>query len=131
MTRSTCYLVALAIVVLLAGCAHRSSSNGVAGSEDKPVGAHFSKSQAIEIGKRAAERFGAKLTEYGEPTATYRSGNPQLFSFMVVEGPGEPAPGDHVWVIDFGWGRHSNYPGGDLTVYVDDKTGRARLAPSM
>ena len=131
MTRSTYHLVAVAFALLFAGCAYRSPSNGVTGSEDRPAGAHFSKSQAIEIGKRAAERFGAKLTEYAEPTASYRPGNPQLFSFMVVEGPGEPPPGDHVWVVGFGWGRHSNYPGGDLTVYVDDKTGRARLAPSM
>jgi hypothetical protein len=131
MTRSTYQLVVVAFALLLAGCAHRPHSNGGAGSGDRPAGAHFSKSQAIQIGKRAAERFGAKLSEYGEPTATYRPGDPQLFSFMVVEGPGESPAGDHVWVISFGWGRNSNYPGGDLTVYVDDKTGSARLAPSM
>lgn len=131
MTRITYHLLVVAFALLLAGCAHRSPSNRVAGLEDRPVGAQFSKSQAIQIGKRAAERFGVKLNEYGEPTAAYRPGNPLLFSSMVVEGPGEPPPGDHVWVIDFGWARNRNYPGGDLTVYVDDKTGRARLAPSM
>ncbi len=71
------------------------------------------------------------MSQYAEPTAMYRPSNPNLFSVLVVEGLGEPPPGDHVWVVDFGWGRNSNYPGGDLSVYVDDKTGRARFAPSM
>jgi len=61
----------------------------------------------------------------------YRPSDPKLFSVHVVAGPDEPLPGDHVWVVDFGWGRNSNYPGGDLSVRVDDKTGRACIAPSM
>jgi hypothetical protein len=57
MTRSTYHFLALVFAVLCAGCAHRSSSTGVADSEDRLAGTRFSKSQAIEIGKRAAERL--------------------------------------------------------------------------
>ena len=120
-----------AFTLLLTSCAHHLPSAQTQSFEEKPAGAHLSKSQAVQIAKRAAVRLGAKLNEYAEPTATYRSSNPKLSSFMFGEGPGEPSPGDHVWVVDFGWGVKSNYPGGDLTVYVDDKTGRAQFSPSM
>jgi len=131
MTRHHYYIAAVAFMLLFAGCAHRVSPTQAQGSEQRPTGAHLSMSQAIQIAKRAAERFGADLSQYAEPAARYRPSDPKLFSVLVVEGPGEPPPGDHMWVIDFGWGRSSNYPGGDLMVWVDDKTGRARFAPSM
>lgn len=38
---------------------------------------------------------------------------------------------DHIWVVHFGFGPKNNYPGGDFMVYVDDKTGRSRLAGGM
>ena len=31
-------------------------------------------------------------SQYVEPTAVYRPSNPNLFSVLVVEGPGEPPP---------------------------------------
>ena len=131
MTRHHFYIAAVAFTLLLTGCAHRVSSTQAEGPERRPVGPHLSKSQAIQIAERAAQRLGADLSQYVEPTAVYRPSNPNLFSVLVVEGPGEPPPGDHVWVVHFGWGRNSNCPGGDLSIYVDDKTGRARFAPSM
>ncbi len=131
MTRHYCHIAAAALMLLLTGCAHHAPSSQPQASPERPVGAHLSRSQAIQIAKRAAQRIGVNLTQYAEPTARYRPSDPKLFSVHVVEGPGEPLPGDHVWVIDFGWGRNSYYPGGDLSVYVDDKTGRARFAPSM
>ncbi len=71
------------------------------------------------------------MNEFAAPTARYRASDPKMFSLLVGEQPGGPPPGDHVWVIDFGWGVNSYYPGGDLSVYVDDKTGHAGFAPSM
>ncbi len=130
MIRQYYNIAVVAFILLLPGCAHRSPTQPQ-GSDQRPVGAHLNKSQAIQIAKRAAERLGADLRQYAEPAASYRPSDPKLFSVFVVEGPGEPPPGDHVWVVDFGWGRNSNYPGGDLMIYVDDKTGRARFAPSM
>jgi hypothetical protein len=130
----TCYyrhIAAVTLMLLLTGCAHHVPSSEAQGSAQRPVGAQLSKSQAIQIAKRAAQRIEVDLTQYAEPTAMYRASDPKLFSIHVVEGPREPLPGDHVWVVDFGWGRNSNYPGGDLSVYVDDKTGRACFSPSM
>lgn len=118
-------------MLLLTGCAHHVPCPERPGSEQKPAGAHLNRTKAIQIAKRAAERLGADLSRFAEPTAKYRQSDSMLFSGIVVEGPGEPSPGDHVWVVNFGWGRTSNSPGGDLSVYVDDKTGRARIAPSM
>lgn len=131
MTRHYYNIAAVAFILLLTGCAHRLSPTQAQGFEQRPAGAHLSESRAIQIAKRAAERLGADLSQYAEPAVSYRPSDPKLFSFFMVEGPGEPPPGDHVWVVNFGWGRNSNYPGGDLCVYVDDKTGRARFAPSM
>jgi hypothetical protein len=131
MTRYYYQLAAAALVLLLVGCAHRGVSRQARGLDDRPVGARLSESQAIEIAKRAVERLGAKLNEYAVPTARYRPSDPKMFSLLVVEQPGGPPPGDHVWVIDFGWEVNSYYPGGDLSVYIDDKTGRAGFAPSM
>ena len=131
MTRYYYQLAAAALALLLVGCAHRSGSSQARGYDDKPVGAHLSRSQAIEIAKRAAEGSGAKLNEFAAPTARYRPSDPKIFSLLVGKAPGEPPTGDHVWVIDFGWGVNSYYPGGELSVYVDDKTGRAGFAPSM
>ena len=122
---------ALAFVLLLAGCAHRLPADQAQGSDDRPGGAHFSKSQAIGIASRAAERSGAKLSEYAAPTASYRPSDGKLFSIPVVEGPGEPPAGNRMWVIHFGWGPTRNYPGGDFIVFVDDKTGRARVEGGM
>ena len=131
MIRHHCHIAALAFIVVLTGCAHPGSSPQGNGSERRPVGARLSKPKAVQIAKRAAQRVGADLSQYAEPSATYEPSDPKLFSFYVLEGPGEAPPGNHVWVVNFGWGRNSNYPGGDLCIYVDDKTGRARIAPSM
>ena len=121
-----------ALTLLPIACAHRPPSLQAKSSNEKPTGAHLSRSQAIEIAKRAVERrLKANLSEYAEPKATYRPSDPKMFGFWVVEGPGEAAPGDHVWVVDFGYGSKSNYPGGNLALEVDDKTGRAAFLPSM
>ncbi len=131
MIRSFYQFTALAIALLLAGCAHRPLSSQTEPVDEKPAGAHLSKSQAIQIARRSAERMGAKLVEYAEPTANFRPSDPKTFSLPIVEGPGEPPPGDHIWVVYFGGGPARNYPGGDFFVFVDDKTGRSRLAGGM
>jgi len=127
--------MAFALALLSTSCAHRPPSLQAKSSEQKPTGAHLSRSQAIEIAKRAVERFlRSNLNRYAdaEPKATYRPSDPKMFGIGVfVEGPGEAPPGDHVWVVDFGSGSKSNYPGGDLVLEVDDKTGRAAFLPSM
>ncbi len=91
----------------------------------------MSESEAIKIAKRVAERFGVKLSEHAEPTATYGPTDISIVWPLMAEGPGEPAFGDHIWVVHFGWGPRTNYPGGDFMVYVDDKTGRSRLVGGM
>lgn len=48
----------VALVLLLAGCAHRLATSQQLGSDDKPADARLSKTEAIEIAKRTAERFG-------------------------------------------------------------------------
>ncbi len=124
--------VALALALLLTGCAHRLATSQQGGSEDKPAGARLGRTEAIEIAKRTAERFGAKLSEQAEPTADYQTTTNRMIVWAtVVEGPGESSFGDHIWVVHFGWGPKRNYPGGDFFVFVDDKTGRSRLVGGM
>ena len=131
MTPHYCFTAALALVLLLAGCAHRGPTSQAQSSDEKPAGAHLGKSQAIQIAKRAVERFGTKLSEYEEPTASYRPSDLKTFSIPVVEGPEETPPGDHIWVVYFGGVHTRNYPGGDFFVFVDDKTGRSKLSGGM
>jgi hypothetical protein len=118
--------------LLLTGCAHRLTISQQHGTDDKPAGARLSKTEAIEIAKRVAERFGANLSEQAEPTADYQTTtNRMVVWLLVAEGPGEKSFGDHIWVVHFGWGAKTNYPGGDFFVFVDDKTGRSRLQGGM
>ena len=127
-----CLFLVSALTLLPTSCAHRPPSLLAKSSDETPAGAHLSRAQAIEIAKRAVERrLKTNLSEYAEPKATYRPSDPKMFGFWVVEGPGEAPPGDHVWIVDFGSGSKSNYPGGDLMLEVDDRTGRAAFLPSM
>jgi len=124
--------VTLVFALLLAGCAHRLATNQHRNSDNKPTGPRLSKTEAIEIAKRTAERFGAKLSEHAEPTADYQTTTNRMVVWLTVaEGPGEPSFGDHIWVVHFGWGPKTNYPGGDFFVFVDEKTGRSRVSPGM
>ena len=128
MSRSSDHLAVVVFALFLLGCAHHPASKEPA---SRPIGAHLSESQAIQIAKRAAERFRAKLSEYEEPTARYMPSDSKTSMFPVIEGPNEPPPGNHIWFVRFQGGATRNYPGGYFVVVVDDKTGRARLEGGM
>lgn len=130
MTRH-CLMLTVVSLMVLAGCATRAPLAQPRPSAGKSAGPRLSESEAITIAKGAAERFGVKLSEHAEPRATYRPTDVGVVWPLIAEGPGEPAFGDHVWVVHFGSGPKTNYPGGDFMVYVDDKTGRSRLVGGM
>jgi hypothetical protein len=125
MIRRFFLFTAWALLLLPMSCANRLPLAQPQLSEGKPAGAHLTKSEAIEIAKRAAERSGVELSEYAEPTARYHTID------IDIAWPGEPSFGHHIWVVDFGWGPKTYYPGGDFCVYVGDKTGRTRLGGGM
>jgi len=114
-----------ALLLLPMSCANRPPLAQPRLSEEKPAGAHLTKSEAIEIAKRAAERSGVKWSDQAEPTARYHTLD------INIAWPGEPSFGDQVWVVYFGWGPKTYYPGGGFWVYVDDKTGSSRLQGGM
>ena len=121
----------VALTVFVGSCASRAPFAESQASEERPVETRLNSAEAIKIAKRAAQRFGVNLSEHPEPTATYRRSEVKVVWPLIAEGPGEPAFGEHIWVVHFGWGPKMNYPGGDFMVYVDDKTGRSRLVGGM
>jgi hypothetical protein len=133
MTRFFHILTAVALTLFVGSCAARAPLAEPHASNGKPTGAHLSESEAIEIAKRAAERWGVNWREQAPPTAKYRVSKTKLNIVwpLMAEGPGEPSFGDHIWVVFFGDGPTTNYPGGHFMIYVDDKTGRSRLVGGM
>ncbi len=123
------HIVAVAAFALFLGsCDSRTPLAQAQRSERKPAGPHLSESEAIKVAKSLAERLGARLTDYQEPTATYhRASEINIVWPLMAEGPNEPAFGDHYWTVYFGPGPKTDYPGGHFMVYVDDKTGRSRF----
>jgi hypothetical protein len=126
------YLFAVAALIIFAGsCASRNPESQPRSAEEKPAHAHLTESEAIQIAKRLAKRWGIELSEHAEPTASYQITDRNFVWPYMAEGPNEPSFGTRVWVIHFAWGPKTNYPGGDFFVYVDDKTGRSRLVGGM
>lgn len=129
MIRHLLMLAAVILALLPSACSTKPALAKPEVSETRPLGAHLSDSEAIEIAKRAAERWGVNWREHAPPKASYEVSKTKLNIVwpLMAEGPGEPSFGDYVWVVVFDAGPKWNYPGGHFMVYVDDKTGRSRL----
>ncbi len=121
-------LTVATLALFVCSCDSRTSLPQPQPSEQKPAAARLSESEAIKVAKTLAERFGANLSDYAEPKATYhRASDINVVWPFMAEGPKEPAFGDHYWSVYFGPGPKTDHPGGHFMVYVDDKTGRSRI----
>src|SRR5437773_10132051 len=102
-------IVALAISFLVAGCSHPTPPTGAV-PDTKPDGARLSQAQAVRIAAEAATKHGYRLTDYKDPQAHYQFTRKDMTWSVFYDGR-VPMPGHH------------------FLVWVDDRTGEARVMP--
>ena len=77
----------------------------------RPTGARLASSDAIRIAEQAAKRDGIILSDYKRPEASYRQ--------------------DGSWFVFFDGLGLFRTVGSHFAVFVDDRTGEARVSPGM
>lgn len=116
MIRLVYFCVAVPLVLIAGSCANSPPCRQPRPSEEESAGARLSKTEAIQIAERAAERLGVNWHENAPPVTRF-------YVEKVKHLKPKPSFGDHIWHVYFAWGPKTNFPGGDFWVYVDDITG--------
>ena len=77
----------------------------------QPAGARLTSSEAVRIAKQTAERDGIILSDYKRPDAQYRQ--------------------DGSWFVFFDGRGLFKSVGSHFAVFIDDRTGEARVSPGL
>jgi hypothetical protein len=103
-------VVALAVLLVVAGCSHPVASTAPTPSATKPDGARLNQVEVVRIAGEAATKHGYHVADYKDPQTHYEFTRKDKTWTVFYDGK-VPAAGNH------------------FLVWVDDQTGVARVMP--